>query len=256
MMFDDGSTAQVPQEKVIDALHDGGQVAHHMIFTDNSQAYVPHSKYDAAIADGGRPLDTAPSKATGEIRNDVGNTVIVPKEGESFQDTMNRAAAQGKKTTPEMISKEVATMPGKVLDVLSASTAIGATAGLGSLVTGGVRVAASEGAVPSLKALWQIAKMAEADSEVAGSEVSSIGWKKFAEVAAKGAAEAQDVKTAAAYKGAAVLAKAYSTYEAAWAWLGKTIPGAPISIKIALAAKIVKEGYDAVMSEKKEEASK
>ena len=45
-----------------------------------------------------RPAQQAPP--SGEVTNDVGNTVIVPKDGESFADTMKRAAAQGQKTTP------------------------------------------------------------------------------------------------------------------------------------------------------------
>jgi hypothetical protein len=63
---------------------------------------------------------------TGQQVNDVGNTVIVPKDGEDFADTMKRAAAQGKKTTPEQINKEVATMPGKAATVLAAAPVIGA----------------------------------------------------------------------------------------------------------------------------------
>src|SRR5262249_23025556 len=35
------------------------------------------------------------SGAIGQQTNDVGNTVIVPKDGESFADTMRRAAAHG-----------------------------------------------------------------------------------------------------------------------------------------------------------------
>lgn len=62
---------------------------------------------------------------TGQQTNDVGNTVIVPKDGESFADTMQRAAAQGKKTTPEQINKEVATAPKKAAEVLAAAPAMG-----------------------------------------------------------------------------------------------------------------------------------
>lgn len=71
-----------------------------------------------------KPAQQAPP--SGEITNDVGNTVIVPKDGESFSDTMKRAAAQGQKTTPDQINREVATMPGKAATVLAAAPAIGA----------------------------------------------------------------------------------------------------------------------------------
>jgi hypothetical protein len=62
---------------------------------------------------------------SGQVTNDVGNTVIVPKDGETFADTMKRAAAQGQQTTPDQINKEVATMPGKAATVLAAAPAMG-----------------------------------------------------------------------------------------------------------------------------------
>jgi len=71
-----------------------------------------------------KPAQQAPP--SGEITNDVGNTVIVPKDGESFSDTMKRAAAQGQKTTPDQINREVATMPGKTAETLGAAATIGA----------------------------------------------------------------------------------------------------------------------------------
>jgi hypothetical protein len=63
---------------------------------------------------------------SGQVTNDVGNTVITPKDGESFADTMKRAAAQGQQTTPDQINREIATMPGKAATVLAAAPAIGA----------------------------------------------------------------------------------------------------------------------------------
>jgi hypothetical protein len=80
---------------------------------------------------GGLPASTA-----GQQTNDVGNTVIVPKNGEKFSDTMARAAAQGKKTTPAEVNKEVATMPKKVATVVAAAPAIGA-AGTAALAAPG-----------------------------------------------------------------------------------------------------------------------
>jgi hypothetical protein len=86
----------------------------------------------------GFPEQTTAQTATpeGEQTNDVGNTVIVPKEGESFSGTMKRAAVQGKKTTPEQIQAEVKTMPAKVAQVLTAAPAIGAVGAAGLAVTG------------------------------------------------------------------------------------------------------------------------
>jgi hypothetical protein len=72
-----------------------------------------------------QPQSTDPSQS-GQVTNDVGNTVITPKDGESFADTMKRAAAQGQQTTPDQINREIATMPGKAATVLAAAPAIGA----------------------------------------------------------------------------------------------------------------------------------
>jgi hypothetical protein len=69
-------------------------------------------------------------RKSGEIVNDVGNTVIVPKDGESFSDTVKRAVAHQKSLTPEQqqaaIDKEVATMPAKTAQTLGAAATIGA----------------------------------------------------------------------------------------------------------------------------------
>ena len=60
------------------------------------------------------------------MTNDVGNTVIVPKDGESFADTMARAAAHGKTVTQDQINREMATAPKKVATVVGAAPVIGA----------------------------------------------------------------------------------------------------------------------------------
>jgi len=73
---------------------------------------------------------------TGQLTNDVGNTVIVPKDGESFADTMHRAAAYGKTVTPSQVNAELATAPKKAATVLAAAPVIGA-AGAASLAAPG-----------------------------------------------------------------------------------------------------------------------
>lgn len=80
---------------------------------------------------------------SGEITNDVGNTVIVPKDGESFADTMKRAAAHGKTVTQDQINKEMATAPGKAATVLAAAPVIGA-GGAAALAAPGELPAAAE----------------------------------------------------------------------------------------------------------------
>jgi hypothetical protein len=73
---------------------------------------------------------------TGEVVNDVGNRVIIPKQGESFADTMKRAAAYGKTVTPQQINAEMATAPKKVAQTLGAAPLIGA-AGAAALAGAG-----------------------------------------------------------------------------------------------------------------------
>jgi hypothetical protein len=76
-----------------------------------------------------QPVETDPRK-TGEIVNDVGNKVIVPKDGENFADTMKRAVQHYQSLSPEQrqaaIDKEVKTMPGKAATTLAAAPIIGA----------------------------------------------------------------------------------------------------------------------------------
>ena len=66
---------------------------------------------------------------TGEITNDVGNKVIVPKDGEEFTDTMARAVGHWKSLTPEQqqdaVRKETATMPEKAGETMGAAAVLG-----------------------------------------------------------------------------------------------------------------------------------
>jgi hypothetical protein len=74
---------------------------------------------------------SAPGPSQGELINDVGNKVVVPKPGESFADTMQRAAAYGKTVTPGQINAELKTAPGKAATVLGAAPVIGAAGAAG-----------------------------------------------------------------------------------------------------------------------------
>jgi hypothetical protein len=80
------------------------------------------------------------SSVPGQQTNDVGNTVIVPQDGESFQDTMRRAAAYGKTVTPGQINAEMRTAPAKAAETLAAAPAIGA---VGTAALAGVGEGAS-----------------------------------------------------------------------------------------------------------------
>ncbi len=99
-------------------------------FEDDS--LTNHPSVEAKPADGNPfndPALASPESVaaqTGQVTNDVGNTVIVPKDGESFGDTMRRAAAYGKTVTQDQINKEMVTAPGKVATTLAAAPVIGA----------------------------------------------------------------------------------------------------------------------------------
>jgi hypothetical protein len=79
-------------------------------------------------------------RQTGEITNDVGQKVIVPKDGEAFADTLKRAVAYHKSLTPEQqkaaLDAETKTMPKKAAQTLGAAATIG-VAGPALLATAG-----------------------------------------------------------------------------------------------------------------------
>jgi hypothetical protein len=74
--------------------------------------------------------ETTDPRKTGEIINDVGQKVIVPKDGESFSDTVKRAVAYHKSLTPEQqqaaLDAEAKTAPKKAIQTLGAAATIGA----------------------------------------------------------------------------------------------------------------------------------
>jgi len=94
-----------------------------------NQATSHGDAFDQLPDDTPTPSAVNDPRKTGEIVNDVGNKVIVPKDGESFADTMKRAVAYHKSLTPAQqqaaIDKEVATMPKKTAQTLGAAATIG-----------------------------------------------------------------------------------------------------------------------------------
>jgi hypothetical protein len=72
----------------------------------------------------------------GVTRNQNNSFVITPKEGESFSDTMKRAAAAGKTVTPDLIQSQARKGLREVPTVLAAAPAIGA-AGTAALAAPG-----------------------------------------------------------------------------------------------------------------------
>lgn len=92
--------------------------------------------FSQIAANGGTVPQEETPDTSGQVTNDIGKTVIVPKDGESFADTMDRAIAQGKKTTQQDINDELKTAPGKVAETLGAAPVIGA-AGAAGIAAGG-----------------------------------------------------------------------------------------------------------------------
>jgi len=76
------------------------------------------------------PSVTHDPRKTGEIVSDIGQKVIVPKDGESFADTLKRAVAYHKSLTPGQqkaaLDAETKTMPKKAAQTLGAAATIGA----------------------------------------------------------------------------------------------------------------------------------
>jgi hypothetical protein len=90
------------------------------------------SVLDAALAanpQANQSQTTNDPRKSGEIINDVGQKVIVPKDGESFSDTLKRAVAYHNSLTPEQrqaaLDAETRTMPKKVTQTLGAAATIG-----------------------------------------------------------------------------------------------------------------------------------
>lgn len=82
-----------------------------------------------AAAQDAQPQTVNDPRQSGEIINDVGQKVIVPKNGESFSDTLKRAVAYHNSLTPEQrkaaLDAETKTMPKKVAQTLGAAATIG-----------------------------------------------------------------------------------------------------------------------------------
>jgi hypothetical protein len=113
----------------------------------------PPVETDADAIDNPFLVESAP-QAQGEITNDIGRKVIVPKDGESFEDTMKRVRQYGSTVTQADIDAEMATAPGKARTVLEAAPLIGA-GGVAALAGAGEAPGAVGGAAKAIKAMAQ-----------------------------------------------------------------------------------------------------
>jgi hypothetical protein len=102
--------------------------------TPSSVPSTPSTSSSGSVLDQAMRQDTpTPTvnnpRVTGELTNDVGQKVIVPKDGEMFADTLKRAVAYHNSLTPEQrqaaLDAETRTMPKKVAQTLGAAATIG-----------------------------------------------------------------------------------------------------------------------------------
>ena len=121
----------------------------------------------------------ADPRQTGEITNDVGQKVIVPKDGESFSDTMKRAVAYHKSLTPEQqqaaLDAETKTIPAKAVEAGIG----GPLAAVGSYAAGAMGLAGA-GAVADAAKNYVLKQLAEQSPELFGHEAVKETLKKYA----------------------------------------------------------------------------
>ena len=122
---------------------------------------TPQPLPDTLPADYDFDKSGTPTQQTGEITNDVGQKVIVPKDGESFQDTMRRAVQYHQSLTPEQqkaaINAETATIPKKAAQTIAAAPAIG-FGGTAALAAPGEVINVAKMSPEALKAIQEMAK--------------------------------------------------------------------------------------------------
>src|SRR5579864_3248064 len=119
-----GVARTIPADQLDDALASGGKQATKVIDPTGMQRWVPNESLDEAKAAGGT------------VVNPDGSFVVTPLEGESFQDTMKRAAKAGKTVTPQVIQSQAKKGLREAPGVLAAAPAMGA-AGAAALAAGG-----------------------------------------------------------------------------------------------------------------------
>lgn len=262
MQFRDGSQSMVAKEKVVDAMYDGGELLHPMKFPDGSQSMVVHSKLAGAFKDGGQRLDTKPIPAAtwqqylGSAFGAVTDTTIGAETGEkSLGQDVTQGLTEASSGHPIKGTARVAGAVGAAV-----APAMGMTGIAGDTAAAAPKVAtaaADDLPAPSLKSLFEIAKNTTRNAEIASGTLEGEGAKQFADLAYKGAAEARQAgqtTKALAYDTAALAAKGYGKVAAAGVWLDKTIPGAPIALKIWAAAHLAKEGFDFLTGSDKADA--
>jgi len=93
----DGQVHSVPNDQVQAAIAAGGKKVSKMYDPTGTLRWVSEDQRDDAIKAGGTPV------------NDDGTFTVTPYEGESFADTMQRAARIGKNVSPDLIRQQTIT---------------------------------------------------------------------------------------------------------------------------------------------------
>ena len=126
----------------------------------------PFAEFGGTTSGAGDSSASTDPRQTGEIVNDVGQKVIVPKDDESFSDTVKRAVAYHKSLTPAQqqaaLDAETATMPKKTAQTLGAAATIGVVGP--ALLAAPGEIAAGVRAIPGVtEALLQHAETKAAE---------------------------------------------------------------------------------------------
>lgn len=124
MLDPQGVARVVPADGVSDASQAGWTPASKAIDPQGTQRWVPIAGLEDAKKSGWTPV------------NPDGSFTLTPKDGESFEDTMNRAANAGKSVTPELIKKQTQKGIEDAPVVAAAAPVIGAVGAAGLAVPG------------------------------------------------------------------------------------------------------------------------
>ena len=114
MFAPDGKVRMIPENQVQAALAAGGKQATKMLDPKGVSRWIPSNQVEAA------------TKAGGTVVKADNTFTVKPTEGESFLDTMKRAAAAGKSVTPETITQQTKTGLKEAPAVLAGAPLIGA----------------------------------------------------------------------------------------------------------------------------------
>src|SRR5438552_1797714 len=90
----DGQVRDVPQSQASTAIASGGRAVTKMLDPQGAMRWAPNDQLEDLKAKGGTPV------------NADGSFTITPAPGESFQDTMMRAAHAGKSVGPELLQQQ------------------------------------------------------------------------------------------------------------------------------------------------------